>query len=78
MVEQNEVSIKNQTLWVVRFFTCLYTHSFPSLVLYNNTKEFRERERGGAYDVTVAVAVKEAEQVERVGHYPFKEKQKQK
>ena len=45
VVEQNEVSIKNQTLWVVRFFTCPYAHSFPSLVLYNNTKEFTERER---------------------------------
>ena len=42
VVEQNEVSIKNQTLWIVRVFTCLYAHSFPSFVLYNTTKEFRE------------------------------------
>ena len=79
----------------MRFFTCLYTHSFPSLILYNNTKELRERvyctttpknserkressNRIVAYDVVVAVTVKEAEQVEKVGHYPFKEKQREK
>ena len=54
-------------------------------ILYNNTKEFRERERERessnrivAYDVVVAVTVKEAKQVEKAGHYPYKEKQREK
>ena len=60
------------------FFTSLHSLIPITCIVQQHQRIQRERERGGAYDVTVAVAVKEAEQVERVGHYPFKEKQKQK
>ena len=68
------LKIKPCELWGFLLVSTL-THSHH---LYcTTTPKNSERERG-AYDVTVAVAVKEAEQVEKVGHYPFKEKHKQK